>query len=185
MIIETIFSTLGPAGEANFAPMGVIWGEETLIVRPFRSTQTCSNLLASGYGVANLSDDVLAFVQTALQGKVLPHFPARKAPGVVYRQACSWLELEVITDSGDEQRAEIACRVIHRERQRDFLGFCRAKGAVLEAAILATRLDRTPPEAAAAAINGYAQIVEKTGGPQELAALHLVQSFIRSFHDDP
>ena len=62
MIIETIFSTVDERGQPNFAPMGVVWGEEELAVRPFRQTQTCRNLLATGYGVVNLTDDVLAFV---------------------------------------------------------------------------------------------------------------------------
>ncbi|MER3458077.1 MAG: hypothetical protein C4309_05080 [Chloroflexota bacterium] len=110
MIVEVIFSTVDAQNRPNFAPMGVVWGEETMIVRPFRQTQTYRNLLDSGYGVANLTDDVLAFVQTALYDAVLPHFPAWAVPGVVFQGACSWRELAVVAVEGTEERAEVHCQ---------------------------------------------------------------------------
>jgi hypothetical protein len=180
MIIETIFSTLDPAGRPNFAPMGILWGEETLTVRPFRDTLTYRNLIATGYGVVNLTDNVLAFVQSALSNAALPHFPASIAPGVVYQGACSWREVKVISDSGTLERAEISCRVVHQERLRDFLGFCRAGGVVIESAILATRLNQYAPEAILETLRGYARIVEKTGGENEMLAFQQVQNYIRS-----
>ena len=60
MIIETIFSTLDAEGYPHFAPMGLLWGEEYMTVRPYRDTQTCRNLMATGCGVANVTDNVLA-----------------------------------------------------------------------------------------------------------------------------
>ena len=104
MIIETIFSTLDEHGKPNFAPMGVLWGEDSVIVRPFRTSQTCRNLLSSGHGVVNLSDNVLAFVQCALYDMILPSFPAVTVPGVVFQDACSWLELSVVAGGGSEDR---------------------------------------------------------------------------------
>ena len=89
MILEAIFSTLKVDGQPNFAPMGVVWGEEYVTVRPFRQTQTYENLVASGYGVVSLTDDVRAFVQSGLYHVVLPHFSARQVPGVVYQEACA------------------------------------------------------------------------------------------------
>src|ERR1035437_698222 len=139
MIIETIFSTLDSSGQPNFAPMGISLGEGEIIVRPFRNTQTCRNLLATGYGVVNLTDDVLAFVQSALYDVVLPHFKAHLVPGIVFQGTCSWREVEIIAESGSLDRSEVRCRVIYRGWQSDFLGFCRARNAVIEATILATR----------------------------------------------
>jgi len=69
----------------NFAPMGIDWGEDELTVRPFRQSRTCHNLIATGYGVANLTDDVLAFVQSGLYDAALPHFPASAVPGAGLR----------------------------------------------------------------------------------------------------
>jgi len=119
MIIEAIFSTLNREGSPNFAPMGVVWGEERVTVRPFRQTQTYENLVASGYGVVSLTDNVRAFVQCGLYHVVLPHFTASQVPGVVYQEACAWRELQVISQAGDEQRAEVHCRVVEKGRRRD------------------------------------------------------------------
>jgi uncharacterized protein len=178
MIIETIFSTLDENGKPNFAPMGILWGEDSVIVRPFRTSQTCRNLLSSGHGVVNLSDNVLAFVQCALYDEILPSFPAVMVPGVVFQDACSWLELAVVASGGPEDRAEFRCRVLHRGRQKDFLGFCRARNAVIEAAIMATRLALHDRNRAVDILNQYMKVVEKTGSEMEKQAFHLVCKYV-------
>ena len=183
MIIETIVSTVDGTGRANFAPMGLVWGDEFVTVRPYRDTQTCRNLLSSGYGVANLTDDVLAYVQCGLYQAVLPYFPAKVAPGVVFRGACSWREMAVISRGGSGDRAELRCRVLHEGRQRDFLGFCRAGNAVIEATILATRLASYDPKTVVEKLIQYREIVEKTGDETEKQAFQLVQDCVQQKGD--
>jgi hypothetical protein len=179
MIIETVFSTLDETGTPNFAPMGLVWGDEFVTVSPFRSTKTYRNLIASGYGVANLTDEVLAFVQCGLYGDVLPHFPAKAAPGVVFQGACSWREVTLVSQGGSEDRAELRCRVLHKGWQRDFLGFCRASSAVIEATILATRLAFHDRKTVSERLVQYGEIVEKTGDGAEKKAFKLVCDYIR------
>ncbi len=179
MIVETIFSTLDTAGRPNFAPMGIIWGGEFLTIRPYRGTHTYQNLLASGYGVANLTDNVLAYVRSGLYGEMLLNFPAKVVPGVVFQETCSWREVEVIAHGGSEERAELRCRVRYAGWQRDFLGFCRAAGAVIEAAILATRSTHYDPKIISERMGHYAEIVRKTGDETEKRALELVRKYIR------
>ncbi len=179
MIVETIISTLDEAGNPNFAPMGLVWGEEFVTVRPFRNTRTYQNLVSSGYAVANLTDDVGAFVQCGLYGKVLPYFPAQVAPGVVFQETCSWLEMVVAERGGSDDRAELRCRVLHKGRQKDFLGFCRARNAVIEVAILATRLAFIEREIIEKKLMYYMKIVEKAGDEAEKQAFRLVYDYIR------
>jgi uncharacterized protein len=178
MIIETIFSSLDENDKPNFAPMGILWGEDSVIVRPFRTSQTYSNLLSSGHGVANLSDNVLAFVQCALYDAILPSFPAVTVPGVVFQDACSWLELAVVAVDGSDERAEFRCRVLHRGRQKDFLGYCRARNAVIEAAIIATRLTLYDRNRAADILKQYMKVVEKTGSEIEKQAFQLICQYV-------
>ncbi|MEJ2108486.1 MAG: DUF447 family protein [Acidobacteriota bacterium] len=178
MIIETIFSTVDVEGMPNFAPMGVIWGEEFCTVRPYRTTRTCGNLFTTGVGVVNITDNVLAYVQTALYDGALPFQPARAVDGVVFVQACSWRELEVVESGGSETRAEFRCRVVHNERRKDFLGFCRAGNAVLEATILATRLDLYERGCVNGKMDDFDKIVGKTGGVIEKEAMQLVRNFV-------
>ena len=179
MIIETIFSTLDETGRPNFAPMGLLWGDDFITVRPFRNTHTCRNLLSSGYGVANLADDVLAYVQCGLYDAVLPSFPAKTIPGVVFQGACSWREMALVSQGGSDDRAELRCRALHEGRQKDFLGFCRAGNAVIEATILATRLAMFDRKTVVERLVYYGEIVEKTGGETEKQAIQLVHEYIQ------
>lgn len=179
MIVETIFSTVDENGKPNFAPMGLVWGEKFATVHPFRETQTCRNLLSTRYGVANLSDDVLAYVQSALYDSNLPYFPAKAGPGVVFRHACSWREMEVVSQSETGERAEFGCRIVYEGRQRDFLGFRRASNAVIEAAIMATRQKFYAPNMLEENLMHYREIVEKTGDAMDTDAFQMVCDFIR------
>ncbi len=178
MIVETIFSTLDAAGQPNFAPMGIIWGEDEVVIQPYKTTTTFRNLIATRYGVANLTDDVSAFVQSALYDAVLPHFPASVVPGVVFQGTCSWLELEALGETVPTERAKVRCRVVNRGSRREFLGFCRARNAVIEAAILATRLHLYDPKEVTQALGHYEQIVRKTGDETERVALQRVCEFV-------
>ena len=178
MIIETIFSTLDATEHPNFAPMGVVWGEETMTARPFRDTTTYRNLIEMGCGVANVTDNVLSFARTALANGQLPSFPARHIRGVVLEEACTWHELEVVDVGGDERRARIHCRVVGEGRLRDFLGFNRGKNAVIEAAILATRLHLHRETDVRSALRRYDDLVRRTGGKQEREAMQYIQDYI-------
>jgi hypothetical protein len=135
----------------------------------------------AGFGIANVTDDVLAFVRSALDNAVLPHFPAARVPGVVFQEACYWRELQVVAVAGGAQaeRAEVRCQVVSKGWQRDFLGFNRARGAVIEATILATRLHLHDRETVMEELRRYEEIVRKTGGDKELAALERVLELVR------
>ena len=181
MIIETIFSTLDEEGKPNFAPMGLVWGEGFITVRPFRNTRTYQNLTASGYGVANLSDDVLAYVKCGLYKEVLPSFPTKVVPGAVFESTCSWRETEVVSKDGSDDRAELKCRVLHKGWQKDFLGFCRAGNAVIEAAILATRLAIYDRKMVNEKLMYYMKVVDKTADSKEKQAFRLVQDYVEQW----
>lgn len=185
MIVETIFSTLDPIGQPNFAPMGVILMDDAMTIRPYRDTQTCRNILSTRYGVVNISDDVLAYVQSGLYHTVLPHVKAQMIPGVVFLGACSWREVEVIEDDGSPERAEFHCRELYRGWNRDFLGFCRARNAVIEAAILATRIHLHDKDILMSELEKFRLIVEKTGDDKEKEAFSLVRDYVnRQMNND-
>ena len=74
----------------------------------------------------------------------------------------------------DEQRPRFHCRVVHAASHAPFQGFNRAQAAVIEAAILASRLHMLPREKIEREL-GYLQIaVEKTAGPREHEAWRLL-----------
>jgi len=182
MIIETIFSTLDEEGRPNFAPMGVIW--EEMVLRPFRNTITYRNLVSQGQGVVSVTDNVLTFAQSAISNAQFPHFPARKVRGVVLEDVCYWRELEVLSVNEHEERAEICCRVVAKGRKRDFLGFNRGKNAVIEAAILATRLDLNERDEVKIALGRLDGIVAKTGGKEEEEAMKFLSGYVRRYYGE-
>lgn len=180
MILEGIVTTLNLDGTVNIAPMGPHVGAtmDRFLLRPFRTAQTYRNLKAHGEGVLHVTDDVLLLAQAAL-GPVEPPpslVPARHVRGFVLADACRAYEFRVVTLDDREERTRIEAEVVHTARFRDFFGFNRAKHAVVEAAILATRIGILPLEEIAAEFRRLAVLVEKTGGDQERAAFALLDA---------
>jgi uncharacterized protein len=180
-IIETILTTQNQAGVLNVAPMGVEWGEDTIVVKPFLDTTTFRNLQATGAAVVNVTDDVLLFAQAVAEEPTAanpPGSPARVVRGHVLEAACSWREVEVISVDATPPRSRIVSRVVHREVRREFGGFNRARHAVLEAAITATRTHLIPADQVRAEFERLRIIVDKTAGPREAEAMALLSAFV-------
>jgi hypothetical protein len=180
MIIESLVTTLDREGRPNFAPMGVEWGEQEIVLKPYRETTTFRNLLVTPEAVVNLVDDVSFFVKGALSSPSFPCQPAVVVQGVVLEAACSWRELRVREAATSEPRARFACDVVHRGVRREFVGFSRARAAVLEATILATRTRILPIAEILAEYRRLQVIVDKTAGAQEREAMAELVAFVRS-----
>jgi hypothetical protein len=178
MIIESILTTTDAAGQVNCAPMGVEWGEELIIIKPFQNTATYRNLIAHSTAVVNLTDNVLLFAQSAIASPVFPTRPAVKIDGVVLQDVCSWREVQIETIEAHEPRARITTRVVYRGFAREFLGFNRARHAVLEAAILATRTHILPREQILSEFERLQVIVDKTAGAQEHEAMQILTDYV-------
>jgi hypothetical protein len=182
MILEGIVTTLAPEGKLNIAPMGprVDPAMRCFLLRPFRTAQTYANLRSHGEGVFHVTDDVLLLARAAL-GPVDPPpplFHATQVLGFVLEGACRYYEFRVLGIDDREERSRIEVEVLHAGRLRDFFGFNRAKHAVVEAAILATRTDFLPPEEIEAEYRKLAVLVDKTGGDQERQAFALLQRHV-------
>ena len=180
VIVETIVTTLDPAGGINFAPMGVEWGDETIVLKPFLETTTFRNLSATRAAVVNLTDDAMLFAQGAISSPQFPSIPATVVKGAVLEAACSWRELRVVTIDATPPRSRIEARVVHRGTRREFIGFNRARHAVLEAAILATRTHLLPAEQIREEYARLQVVVDKTAGPREREAMDLLTQYVRS-----
>ena len=178
MIVEGIVTTVDGNGQVNFAPMGVEWGDEHLVLKPFLETTTFRNITARGNAVFNLVDDVMLLAQAAIGSPQFPWRPAEHVAGAVLEAACSWRELEVESIDPTPPRSRINARVVHRGRGREFVGFNRAKHAVLEAAILATRVHLLPSAQVGEELDRLETLVEKTAGPREREAWALLRGYV-------
>ena len=182
MILEGIVTSLDTAGVLNVAPMGPIVDEamSTILLRPFQTSRTYRNLKEHPQGVLHVTDDVLLLARTAIgQLDEAPEtISAEKIKGRVLKSVCRWYEFEVTELDDSKKRTQIECRVVNSGRLRDFFGFNRAKHAVLEAAILATRTHILPPEQIRQQLAALASPGEKTAGPDEEAAFSLLAEFV-------
>jgi hypothetical protein len=182
MILEGIVTTVEPDGAVNIAPMGplVTPAMDRIVLRPYRTAQTYRNLKAHGEGVLHVTDDVLLLAQTAI-GRVVPPpemFAAAHVRGFVLAGACRYYEFRIRSVDDRAERTTLEADVLHSGRLRDFFGFNRAKHAVVEAAILATRTAFLPPAEIEAEYRKLAVLVEKTGGDQERAAFALLRDHV-------
>jgi uncharacterized protein len=180
VIVETIVTSMDQSGAVNFAPMGVEWGHEIIILKPFLETSTFRNVSATGTAVVNLTDDAMLFAQGAISSPQFPSVPATVVRGVVLEAACSWRELEVLTIDATPPRSRIEARVVHRGMKRECIGFNRAKHAVLEAAILATRTHLLPRDQIQEEFAKLQILVDKTAGPREREAMELLTRYVQS-----
>lgn len=182
MIIETIVTTMDANGAVNIAPMGLEWsgGDDSPVLKPFLETTTYRNVVATGVAVINLIDDVRVFAQAAISNPAYPVVPAIVVKGVSLRAACSWRELTIRAIDSTPPRSRIDTNVVYRGFRREFVGFNRARHAVLEAAIYATRLHLLAREFLEAELARLQIIVDKTAGPEEREAMMLLADYIRS-----
>ena len=170
MILESLVTTTTDTGTPHLAPMGprVAPDWTTFLLRPFPSSQTYRNLKARGYGVLHVTDDVLLLARAAVgQAPPQEYTTAVHVPGFVLKSACRYYEFRVRSLDESGERMHIEAEVIGGGSLREFFGLSRAKHAVVEAAILATRLHLIPAADVRADYRKLRVLVEKTGGPAE------------------
>jgi hypothetical protein len=183
MILEGIVTSVSPAGKVNIAPMGprVEPAMQRFVLRPFATSQTYRNLKAHGEGVLHVTDDVLLLARATIGvlSPVPPLMPASRVAGYVLQDTCRYYEFRVQSMDESQERIHIEAEVLYAGHVRDFFGFNRAKHAIVEAAILASRAHFLPPADVEDEYRKLGILVEKTGGPQECEAFALLQSFVQ------
>ena len=182
MILEGLVTTINADGAANISPMGPLVDPQLrqFVLRPYQTSNTYTNLKRTGQGVLHVTDDVVMLARAAVrQLNPLPRLvKAKQVEGFVIADACRWYEFCVTSLDDRAARTTIACNVVAKGRIRDFFGFNRAKHAVVEAAILATRLEFLSPQEICAEFRRLAVLVEKTAGDQERRAFQFLDEYV-------
>ncbi len=181
-ILETIVITQDENGLPNFAPMGVTFEDDKIFLRPYKETTTYTNLVATGQAVINLTDNVLLFAEGAVGQFQFPTLPAERVKGLVLQDACTYYECTTRDLHDEGERARFACTVVKKVILREFIGFNRAKNAVVEAAILATRVRFLGQAHILSEFKRLGEIVDKTGREQEHTAFQYLFEHISRFH---
>ena len=184
MILEALVTTTDAGGMPHLAPMGpsVAGDFAHFTLRPFPTSNTYQNLLRHPEGVLHVTDDALLLAKAAIgrAGAVPRTRPAEQVKGFVLEDCCRYFEFVVRSVDASGPRVSCEAEVVRSGRVRDFFGFNRAKHAVVEAAILATRLHLLPLGEVSAEFAKLRVIVGKTGGPTEHEAMDLLEAHLRA-----
>src|SRR5687768_13169039 len=148
LILEGVVTTTNADRSANISPMGprVDRAVSRLALRPFLTSQTYQNLKRHGAGVFHVTDDVELIARAAVGRLDRPPDLLAVIGGSRLADCCRWFAFRVTNLDDRRERTTIDCTVVESGSVRPFLGFNRAKHAVLEAAILATRLGILPAD---------------------------------------
>jgi len=184
VIHETVVTTRRSDGRTHIAPMGVRIADDLLVLAPFRPSGTLENVLREGHAVINYTDDVRLIAGCLTGRHDWPLVPAARVPGMRLADSLAHTEVRLERVVPDEMRPQLHCRIVHEETHAPFRGFNRAQAAVVEAAILTSRLDRLPREKVEREIAYLAIAIEKTAGPREREAWGWLMERIAAHYAD-
>jgi len=186
MILEGIVTTTDASGGLHLAAMGPEVDEAAvrsgrigrLLLKPFGTSQTAAHLRARPMGVFHLTDDVLllARVVTGRLDDPPATRPATAITGFLLADACRAYEFVVESSDDSTERVRLEARVVAEHAGPSFVGFNRAAHAVVEAAILVSRMHMLGAAEVARQMTALAPLVEKTGGTREREAFSLLAS---------
>jgi uncharacterized protein len=170
MIYETVITTVNSVGDVHIAPMGISKKDDFFIISPFRPSQTLENLESTREAIINMTDDVSIIAGCLTGRRSWPVKSASRLKGKVLEAALSHIEIQVDSIEEDETRPHFICKEIYSQTHAAFKGFNRAQAAVLEAAILVSRLNMLSMDKIKSEIS-YLQIaIDKTAGEKEKIA---------------
>ena len=183
MILEGLMKTENEDGTPNVSPMGprVDADWQTFVLRPFRTSTTYRNVKRTGRGIFHVTDDVEMLARGAI-GRLQPLPPVERhqSGGFLVTGACRWYALETTRLDDESERTTIEMRVVDSGVLREFFGLNRAKHAVVEASILATRLHLLDEADVLQQFAALRPLVEKTAGPAETRAFAMLDEFVRA-----
>ena len=170
IIMESVVTTRGADDQTHIAPMGVHYADRRLLLKPFRPSQTLENLQREGCAVVNRPDDVRIFAGCLTGRHDWPLTSAEIVPCQRLVNCLSHAEVEVEGFDDDPVRPMFTCKVVHEVAHAPFQGYNRAQAAVIELAILVSRLDRLTEGKIRDEIEYLEIAIEKTAGAMELEA---------------
>jgi len=170
MIYETIVSTINGQGDVHVTPFGIHMQDGLVVISPYKPSTTLQNILTSGQAVLNLTDDVRVFAGALVGRQIWSLLPAEKVAGFRLADTLAHKELKLLKVEDDLVRPQLFLEIVHEAQHAPFQGFNRAQAAVIELAVLVSRLKRLPMEKIQQEMDYLRIAIEKTAGERELEA---------------
>ncbi|CAD5372163.1 conserved hypothetical protein [Rubrivivax sp. A210] len=184
-IFEAVVTTVSPAGQPHLAPMGVRYRGERVVLMPFKPSTTLDNIVATGCAVLNLITDARIFAGCVTGRRSWPLLPAERIAGMRLQAALGHVELELRERADDDQRPVLEMARIHEASHAPFIGLNRAQAAVLEGAILVSRLRMLPPDKVATEMAYLQTAIDKTAGAAEHEAWAWLREAVNRHQGQP
>lgn len=179
-IHEAVVCTRDADGRLRSAPMGVRWQPGgpgralQAVLMPFRPSTTLDNLLRERVAVLNLLVDARVFAGCVTGRR---DWPSRAVAGDGHgpwpaRLDCALrhVALRVAAVEDDPQRPRLWLDPVEDVTHAPFDGMNRAQAAVIEGAVLVSRLHLLPVERIAEEMAALQVAIDRSAGPEEREA---------------
>lgn len=170
MIFEGVVVTLGLDETPHVTPLGCRREGEFTLLAPFRPSTTLENLTRSKVATMNFLDDVRVFAGALTGRREFALVPSCEFPVPRLQAALTVDCLRVARTVEDALRPTFFMTTERSECVAPFRGFNRAQAAVVEAAILYSRVHMLSREKIEHELALHAIAVTKTAGERELEA---------------
>lgn len=166
-IREAVIATANADGSTHLTPLGYRQRGDVVLLAPFHPSRTLENLRARGQAVLNFTDDVQVIAGCLTGRREWPLLASEFVAVARLADCLAHWELDIVAVHEDAQRPVFDCRILAERNHRPFTGFNRAQAAVIEAAVLVSRLDWLPASEVASAMRGLQLAIDKTAGERE------------------
>ena len=184
MIFETIITSIDAVGIVHITPFGIRNEGDFVVISPYKPSTTLDNILATKHAVMNLTDDVRVFAGVLTNRQSWQLLQASKVAGFRLTDCLAHVELKLVEVREDATRPQLVMQKVFEQNHRPFAGFNRAQAAVIELAVLASRLHMLPREKIEAEM-AYLQIaIDKTAGEREKEAWRWLKEKIESSYKE-
>jgi len=175
-ISEVIFTTISPDDVPNSAPMGLHNRDGRLFVRIYNS-KTQENIIKKPIAAANIVDDPVLFVQSALSDVEPERFEYVEGFPVL-KDALGWILFDCKYKKGKNISVVELSPINGKINTQNIKPVNRGFNAVIEASIHATRYVVFREQKYLEHIEYYNSIVKKCGGAREKEAMDLLYELI-------
>jgi hypothetical protein len=184
MIFETIVTSIDEAGNPHVTPFGVRHEGDFIVISPYKPSTSLNNVLATKCAVMNLTDDVRVFAGALTKRQPWQLVETNKIKGFRLVDCLAHIELALDEVRDDAMRPQLVMKKVVEFNHKPFAGFNRAQAAVLELAVLVSRLHMLPREKIQTELQ-YLQIaIDKTAGEREMEAWSWLIEKIDNFYAD-
>jgi hypothetical protein len=174
MIYETIITSIDEAGKPHVTPFGVRHEGEgddmRIVISPYKPSTTLNNILSTKCAILNLTDDVRVFAGALTKRQAWQLLETTQVKGFRLADCLAHCELSLVEVREDEKRPTLIMKKIADFFHKPFRGFNRAQAAVIELAVLASRLHMLPREKIETELQYLKIAIDKTAGPREMEA---------------